>query len=127
VRRNTRDALLDVFDAPEGFSSTAQRNVTTTPVQALLLINSPFMLAQSRAFAERLLKEKHDGDEATVNAAYRLAFGRPATAEERSEGAAFLKEQARRVRPKDGTDPAKAALIDFCHVLLNANEFLYVD
>src|SRR5207244_650740 len=39
VRRNYRDPLLDVFDAPEGFNSAAERNVTTTPTQALLLIN----------------------------------------------------------------------------------------
>jgi mono/diheme cytochrome c family protein len=99
VRRNTHDALLEAFDAPDAFFSTADRNTTTTPTQALLLINSPFMLAQARAFAERLRKE-HPVDEARVEAAFRLAFGRPPTSLERAEALAFLAEQAKRINPK---------------------------
>src|SRR5690606_10008128 len=49
VLRNTRDPLLDVFDAPDAFSSTARRNVTTTPTQSLLLINSDVTLARAQA------------------------------------------------------------------------------
>src|SRR5205823_1504749 len=52
VRRNVREPLLDVFDTPEGLASTAQRNVTTTPTQALLMFNSPFLLGQAKAFVE---------------------------------------------------------------------------
>jgi hypothetical protein len=47
AKRNTRDPLLELFDAPESFTSTSQRNVTTTPMQALLMVNSPFMLRQA--------------------------------------------------------------------------------
>ena len=39
VRRNKHDPLLDSFDAPDGSLSAAQRNATTTPTQALLMIN----------------------------------------------------------------------------------------
>lgn len=126
VRRNNRDPLLDVFDAPEGFVSTAaQCNDDADPV--LLMINSPFMLAQARAFSERLLKEKHDNDEALIEAAYRLTVGRAPTANEKREGADFLREQALRTPQKTGVNPQASALADFCHVLLNANEFLYLD
>jgi hypothetical protein len=125
VRRNTRDPLLDAFDAPEGFASTAQRNVTTTPTQALLLINSSFMLQQAQAFAERLRREKSD-DAARLDRAFRLAFGRPPTDAERKGGLAFLDQQAKRIGG-NADDARAAALADLCHVLLNANEFLYVD
>src|SRR5207302_2951499 len=60
IMRNSRDPLLDVFDAPLWFSSASSRDTTTTPVQALLLANSPFMLARSRALADRLSREATD-------------------------------------------------------------------
>jgi hypothetical protein len=121
VRRNTRDPLLDVFDAPEGFTSAAQRNVTTTPTQALLMFNGPFMLGQAKAFADRLAGEKD-----AVDRAYRLALGRSATPDEGAQAERFLQEQMRRIKGTPA-EARRAALADFCHVLLNANEFLYVD
>ncbi len=123
VRRNTREPLLDVFDAPEGFTSTAQRNVTTTPTQALLMFNSPFMLAQAKAFADRLEQEKSPD---AVERAYRLALGRAPTRAEKNLADAFLREQMGRIAGQPA-GRAAPALVDFCHVLLNANEFLYVD
>lgn len=100
VMRNSREPLLDVFDWPENFQSTAQRNVTTTATQSLLMLNSPYMLKQAQEFAARLTKEKHSNDEALVNAALRHAFGRTATADERRVGIEFLKKQVERIQPK---------------------------
>lgn len=100
VMRNTREPLLDVFDWPENFQSTAQRNVTTTATQALLMLNSPTMLRQAQDFAARLHREKHPTDDALVNAAIRHAFGRNATSDELRVGTAFLKKQAERIQPK---------------------------
>jgi hypothetical protein len=124
VKRNTRDPLLELFDAPESFTSTSQRNVTTSPLQALLMVNSPFLLKQADAFAERLRKEHPADESARLDAAYRLAFGRRPTDAERRRATAFLDEQAKRT---SAGDPRSTAWQDFCHVLLNASEFLYVD
>ena len=124
VRRNTRDPLLDVFDTPEGFTSTAQRNVTTTPTQALLMFNSPFMLAQAkRAFADPAGAATTPPTRSSVP--HRLALGRGASSEEKARAEVFIEQQARRVTGPAGA-ARRAALVDFCHVLLNANEFLYV-
>ena len=122
LKRNAPDPLLDVFDAPEGLSSTALRNVTTTPPQALLLFNSPFMLGQAKAFADRLDREK---SEDTIERAYRLAFGRGATRAEKVQAEAFIQEQMARVGGQ--ADARRRAFVDFCQVLLNANEFMYID
>ena len=122
LKRNAPDPLLDVFDAPEGLNSTALRNVTTTPPQALLMFNSPFMLGQAKAFAARLEREK---TEDPIERAYRLAFGRGASREEKVQAEAFIREQMERVGRQP--DARRRAFVDFCHVLLNANEFLYVD
>ncbi len=100
VMRNTREPLLDVFDWPENFQSTAQRNVTTTATQSLLMLNSSYMLKQAQEFAARLQKEGHTNDAVLVNAALRRAFGRNATPDEMRVGVEFLKKQSERIQPK---------------------------
>jgi mono/diheme cytochrome c family protein len=115
IMRNSPDELLDTFDAPDASLSTALRNATITPTQALLLVNGPWSLARAKAFAGRLQHECPDPAD-RIDRAYRLAFGRPPQTEERSDATAFLAQG----------DP-DAALVDFCHVLLNANEFLHLD
>ena len=77
-----------------------------------------------KAFADRLEREK--GHE-PIDWAYRLALGRPATPEEKAQAARFMTEQMRRISGKSEGETRRAALVDFCHVLLNTNEFLYVD
>ena len=124
VIRNTRDTLLDVFDAPETFSSVAQRNVTTSPTQALLMINSPFMQQRGLDFATRLLKEHPQDENARIDTAFRLAFSRPPTPAQADQVRAFLADQAKRVQ---ANDRQLAALAELCLVLLNVNEFVYVD
>jgi hypothetical protein len=90
VMRNTHDALLDVFDAPEGFTSTAERNVTTTATQALLMFNSPYMLQRAKALADRVQKGKYSDDRERIDAACRLTFGRLPTEKDRKRMLGFL-------------------------------------
>jgi len=100
VLRNTRDPLLEVFDAPQQFTSTASRDATTTPIQSLLLINSPFMLQRSRAMAARLEVAAPGRPEDAVVLAHRLTLGRRPSPEELEESLGFLREQQRRVDPE---------------------------
>ncbi len=132
VVRNSPDEILDAFDAPGGTSSMPRRNTTTTAPQALLLVNGEWALGRAEAFARRLEREESAsaGINQRVVSAYRLAFGRAPEPEEISEAIEFLGRQAR----STGASPHRAdtaalhsALVDFCHVLLNSNEFLYVD
>jgi len=107
IIRNNRDPLLDVFDAPYWFSSASSRQITTTPVQSLLLINSPLMLSRARAFAEKLNKEEPDSKK-RIDLAYMLAFGRVPTSEETNISRSFLELQAKRIDPKKLTAPSAA-------------------
>jgi hypothetical protein len=119
--RNRRDPLLDAFDVPDGIASMPQRNVTTTPLQSLLLINNPWMLERAKALAERVNQNSPD-DKSLAQSLYQRLFARPPTAEEESRLAEFLRQEA--------GSPAEArerALADLCHALLNANEFLFID
>ncbi len=94
---NQRNALLDVFDVPFGMTSSASRHVTTTPIQALLLINSQFMLQQAAALESRLRTEFPDSPEGRINQAYELLFGRPAAPEELAAAQDFVTDQVRRI------------------------------
>ena len=107
VLRNSRDPLLEVFDSPDSFNSTAQRNVTTTPTQSLLLLNSPLALKRASAFAARLQRDSSADEARRVTDAYRLAFGRAPTDAEREAALAFLDRQAQQIPvPKDTSEPA---------------------
>ena len=97
ILRNTRDPLADVFDAPLWFASASSRDTTTTPVQSLLLVNSPFLLQRGRAFASRLEKLAPRDETAQVVHAYRLAYGRQPTDVERERALKFMIAQRPRV------------------------------
>jgi mono/diheme cytochrome c family protein len=73
-KRNTHDPLLAAFDLPDGITSAPKRNVTTTPTQALLMINGSWALARARHMAERLSREKYATNRELARAAYRLAY-----------------------------------------------------
>lgn len=121
-RRNSPDPLLDVFDSADGFSSTPERNVTTTPTQALLMINSKDALAHAAEFARRVQSAAGSERDSQIVLAYRLAYGREPSDTERTAAIEFLNQQAAR-----NAAAASATLTDFCQVLLNSNELLYVD
>ena len=129
VLRNKHDAMLEAFDAPDGFASCARRNVTTTASQALLMINGPWTNERAVAFARRIERSAPDADRgAQVDLAYRLSLGRAPSAAERAGAVEFLGRQAR-IADRSGAKEQglDEPLVDLCHVLLNANEFLYVD
>lgn len=122
VTRNSRDPLLDVFDAPEGFQSAAERNVTTTPTQALLMINSLSMLEHAGSFAKHLRELHPDGksssnpdaspalDGTRIDSAFQLVFGRAPTVDEKSAALKFLDEQTKRIRPEEA--PSSVVRLD---------------
>jgi hypothetical protein len=94
VHRNTRDPLLDAFDAPETFSSMPTRNSTTTATQALLMINGRWPLERAQAFARRLRAMGATTSADLIRAAYRIALGRAPSADELARGLAFLEKSA---------------------------------
>lgn len=98
VLRNSSDPLLEVFDSPQNFQSVAQRNVTTTPTQSLMLINSQWTMARARVLAKRVLQQHPTGNPEALTAAYRLTYGRHPTEAELSRAEQFLSAQEATVR-----------------------------
>jgi hypothetical protein len=96
---------------------------STAAPQALMLMNSDFILDQSRHFAQRLLAESPSGDDkARVTLAWRLAYQRAPSPEEVNLSCKFLQKQKRGSKGVDLT-----SLSNLCQQLLASNEFLYVD
>jgi hypothetical protein len=134
VKRNLRYPLFDAFDWPDLHNSCSRRVNTTTAPQALLLLNGDFTLERAGHLATALLERHPEPDTALVTLAYRSAWGRKPDTEEVRLGLKFLAKQTEVIRSREAAfgppepDAARrAAVVDFCHALLNTNEFLYVD
>ena len=102
-----KDAMLEAFDCPDPSVKTPRRGVTTTPLQALELMNNSFVQRQAKLLAERAQKAAGNA----VVEAYRIALGRTPTAEETTRATAAAKARG---------------LQSVCWALLNSTEFVYV-
>lgn len=113
IKRRELSDLLRLYDFPDPIAHSPGRTPTTTPLQQLFVLNSPFVQQQSSALARRLQTE--EGVEARIRRAYRLLFGRLATDTEVRLAIEFLR-------------PGSEALWQqYAQVLLGSNEFLFVD
>jgi hypothetical protein len=112
--QNARASVVDLmteFDQPDCTFSAPKRAETTTPLQALTMLNHSFTLDMATALAERLNQDAADNVAAQVDRAYRLCYSRPATEEEVSA--------CRHLVERHG-------LTALCRVLLNTSEMIYV-
>jgi hypothetical protein len=112
VVRTTRNPLMKVLDCPNPAVLTPVRNRTTTAAQSLALLNNGFVIQQAKIFAKRLQRERPDDVAKQIELGYRLAFNRGASNAERSASKKVVIDHG---------------LFYFCRVLLNANEFVYLD
>jgi hypothetical protein len=94
---------LEVFDFAEQGMVTGDRDTTTVATQALYLLNDPFVRRQSLALAERLLARAELDDAERVNAVYRRALGRPATAPEVERALRYVGDYAAAVEQVDAS------------------------
>jgi hypothetical protein len=131
VKRTLIVPELDVLDFPGTEESCQQRNVSTVAPQALTLLNGEFIHEQAAALANRLIRETGRDDLARVERAYRLAFSRAPSESERTAVLEFLDRQRGQIvadSPEEETVKSVdfKALSAFCLVLLNTNEFAYL-
>jgi hypothetical protein len=110
--RSGRSPLLDVFDCPDPSTKTPARAVTTTPLQALSLLNNSFVLRTSDILAARVKADAGDALSSQVHRAYWLLYSRAPSEAELKLLLPFAREHG---------------LGALMRVLVNANEFVYVD
>src|SRR5438445_8955262 len=86
--------FFEVFDLPDQNLTCGARNVSTVPTQALTLMNDEFVLSQAKLFADRVNEGAPEDRGKQLDLAYRLALGRPPSAEEVSIGRDFLSQHS---------------------------------
>ena len=111
IVRSVPDPFMECLDCADPSLLTPKRNTTLTALQALSLLNNQFMVRQAEHFAARLEAASADGEQ-QITMAYQLSFGREPTENERRLVADYA---------------AHNGLSNMCRVLLNSNEFLFVD
>ncbi len=126
VRRLRKDTFSELFDGPDPNASTECRRVSTVPMQALFLMNSPWVAAQSQAFAKRMLMAEPD-DAARVRLAMQLAWTHDPTNEEIADSLNYLAEYRKALQKAGEDNVDQKAWTSFCRVLLASNAFVYVD
>ena len=95
---------LMAFDAPAREECAAERSVSNTPLQSLVLLNDPSYVEAARSFAARILREAGKSDRKRIEFAFREAFARPALPEERQVVLGLLERQRRHF----ATEPDRA-------------------
>jgi len=122
IVRNQPPEMLALFDFAESSMVVGERPNTTGASQALFMLNSPFVVRQSEALADRLLDASPSDDE-RVNQAYMLIFGRPPTDAQRTAAIEFITKYERSLsRQPLKTRTAWAA---FGQALFASAEFLF--
>lgn len=147
VRRNFLPPMMLTFDFPVPFSTFGNRNVSNVPAQSLNLMNDPFVRQQAEIWAKYILAEEASFDQ-RLDTIYLRAFARPPTDAEREKAKAFFSEQeqlyasAEQNKPKpenanqkestdaevqeESLDPELAIWADYCQVIFNNKEFIFL-
>jgi len=104
-------AVFGAFDCPDAGQSVSRRRQSTTPIQALNLFNSRFVIDSSQALATRVKATSGDDVPAQIRAVYQLAYGRDPQPAELADAESTVRE---------------FELATLCRAVFNSNEFLFI-
>ncbi|HXJ61703.1 MAG TPA: DUF1549 and DUF1553 domain-containing protein [Verrucomicrobiae bacterium] len=109
--RTLPDPFMDSLDCPEGSQLAPTRGASVTALQALSMLNNPFVVRQSQHLAERVAQQSNSLPE-QIRAACELVLGRTPTSAEKDEFLAYARQHG---------------LANLCHLFFNSNEFIFVE
>lgn len=109
--RQEQESVFGVFDCPDASQSVPKRSRSTTPLQALNLLNSTFLMQQAEIFSYRLKRDVGSNTVAQVKHAFELCFNRSPSKSEVHSSSAFIESEG---------------LSQFTRALFNSNEFVFV-
>ena len=109
--RQEQESVFGVFDCPDASQSVPKRSRSTTPLQALNLLNSSFLMQQADLFSDRLKKDAGTNTVDQVNRAFSLCFNRFPSPAEARDASLFIQSEG---------------LSQFARALLNTNEFVFI-
>ncbi|AMV33158.1 Planctomycete cytochrome C [Pirellula sp. SH-Sr6A] len=128
TQRIQRHPFLATFDGADPSTSTGSRSSTTTPIQALTLMNDPLVHQQAERIAQRILDHAPE-QKNRIRFAYQHILGRPVSEEELDASNRFLLAAAQVAREGGNSDNESEREAWFAQVraMLRLNEFLYID
>lgn len=122
--RNAQDRFLSLFDSPDGSTSTAKRNATTTPLQSLMMMNSEWVNARAENMAKQIVSLKST-PQASVEEAFTRVFLRSPSETEMESATKFI--EANESTTNADKQDWRVLFVDYCHVLINSNSFLHME
>jgi hypothetical protein len=123
ISRHELNSLLRIFDFPDPNITSERRIETTVPQQQLFIINSPFVIEQSKLLAKRIQAYSKSESE-NINAAYKILFSRPPSPNELELAMLFLHaSEENNDKPINKMDRWER----MAQALLASNEFMYID
>ena len=140
VRRNSRYPMMQAFDMPDTHETCARRSTTITAPQALSLLNDEQTVDWAQGLAQKVLERAGADKGRQVDEAFLLAYSRRPDGFEKDAALTFFESQRKIIAERLGSgeavahleetveglgDAEAAALVDFCHALLNSNEFVF--
>ncbi|MGE3314986.1 MAG: DUF1549 and DUF1553 domain-containing protein [Planctomycetaceae bacterium] len=135
IKRSLVVPMLEVLDLCDTTRSSDKRAVTSVPTQALTLYNGDEVNRQARHLAERLQRETPGDAAKQLELAYRLTLCRSPSPTESAEMQKYLREESTKLqseldrhgKPWTADGSRSESLVRLCRVILNLNEFVYVD
>jgi hypothetical protein len=128
LHRNFLPPMMRAFDFPVPFSTIGRRTVSNVPAQSLILMNDPFVIAQARDWAKSVLSRPGLSAEQRVELMYETIFSRPPSSTELQQNLTFIQRQGEAYgleANRRDSDPGVWA--DFCQVLMNVKEFIFLN
>lgn len=128
VVRSALYEVYQVFDFAEPSVMNGKRDSTTIATQALFMLNSPLVAAQSQELARRVLNQPSLGDAERIRELYAMTFQRAPTVSEQTRALEFISQLEQNSQLAADAGPRRElAWRSFCRTLLAANEFLFVE
>lgn len=125
-QRIRKQPFLATFDGADTNDTSPNRPLSTTSLQALFMMNDPFMQEQALRLSARLNAARPDLP-GQITLAYQLLFARDPDAAEIATGQQYLAEIQSRMKEAGVADPSKEAQASYVRVLLSSNEFIWLD
>jgi hypothetical protein len=122
--------FLAVFGQPSPKVPTGRRDKTSSPAQALALLNDPFVAGQAEFWAKNLIEQPHRNPQQRITVMFRRAFGRDPNAAELARWSEIANDLARMHEGESNSPDAPMKSLDVwkdvAHTMFNAKEFIYV-
>lgn len=124
-RRSELPDVMTMFDAPDGIKSCSRRDVSTVALQPLYLLNSPFVVSRAKKLGELVQANAGNERSAQINEVFIRTLGRKPTEIEKKQALSLFADSFTSVEANE-RNSKDIKLIQFCHAMLNLNEFVYL-